>query len=262
MVPAGFSADFGNTFGPQPGGFIFGWETNLPIGSVLQRGAGRSQDLRYDTLCQMQSDGNHTWEIAVPNGPYSVLLAAGDPAQTNGIYRIKAEDALLLDGVPSSSNRWVEAQGTVVVTDGRLTLSNDSSALSNRLAFLEISAAEPTTIAQWRAQFFNTTNNTGNAADAANPDSDSAPNLLEYALGLNPTNFDSAAHLSPVLFQTNSTVWFGCTFLRNTNATDLTLQVQAAPSLLSTNWFALATHTTNYGWIGRSEERRVGKECA
>lgn len=263
-VPAGFSVDSGGAFGPQTGGYNYGWETTLSVGTVLQRNAGRSQDLRYDTLSQMQSGGNHIWEIAVPNGPCSVLLAAGDPAQPSGTYRIKAEGVLLLDGVPSSSNRWVEALGTVVVTDGRLTLSNDSGAVSNRLAYLEISAVEPATVAQWRAQFFGTTNNTGNAADNASPDGDSTPNLLEYALGLSPTNYDATSPLSPVLFPTNSATWFGVTFLRNTNATDLTWQVQAAPSPVSTNWSALATLAPGSNWTGPGAfwETAATQNCA
>ena len=39
----------------------------------------------------------------------------------------------------------------------------------------------------WRQQFFNTTNNSGAAADQADPDQDTLPNLLEYAVGTDPT---------------------------------------------------------------------------
>lgn len=249
-VPADFRADSGAVFGDRGGGYFYGWETNLAIGNVITRGAGRSQDLRYDTLCQMQADGNHIWEIAVPNGPYSVLLAAGDPSSTNGSYQILAEEIPLLDGAPTSSNRWVEALGTVVVTDGRLTLKSAASAISNRLAYLEISAVEPATIEQWRAMFFGTTSNAFSAANSADPDGDSIPNLLEYASGLNPTLPDPGPLISPVVVHTNNADGFGCSFRRNTNATDLTFHVQATSTLSTQAWFDVASYTNCCGWTG------------
>jgi hypothetical protein len=41
-------------------------------------------------------------------------------------------------------------------------------------------------IQRWRQQWFGTTNNAGNAADPFVSASDGMPNLLKYALGLNP----------------------------------------------------------------------------
>jgi hypothetical protein len=247
-VPAGYSTDTGAVFGARSGGYTYGWETTLASGNLIERKAGRSQDLRYDTLCQMQAGGSHTWEIAVPNGPYSVLVAAGDPSYSTGTYRVQAENVLLLSGTPSAADRWVEAQGTVIVTDGRLTLSNGSGAVSNRLAFVEISAVEPATLDQWRALWFGTTNNSGTAADTADPDSDGLPNFLEYAFGLNPTNSDQGWRLSPLLTQTNSTDWLACSFFRNTNAADLTFSLQAAGTLPSSSWSNLVTWTSAAGW--------------
>jgi hypothetical protein len=251
-VPAGFLVDSGAVFGDRGNGYTYGWETNLSSSNVIARNAGCSQDPRYDTLCQMQADGNHVWEVAVPNGPYSMHLAAGDPLYTNGLYRIMAEDVAILAGVPSASNRWVEGLGTVVVTNGRLTISNATGAISNRIAYLEISAVAPTTIAQWRAVFFGTTNNLGAAADNADPDGDGIPNLLEYAFGLDPTTPDSNWQVTPVILHTNNVDWFGCSFPRNTNATDLTFLVQATGSLTSQNWSNIASYTTGSGWTGPS----------
>jgi sugar lactone lactonase YvrE len=53
-------------------------------------------------------------------------------------------------------------------------------------ATLTILAAH-TPLEQWRFTHFATHANTGNAADLADPDSDSIANLMEFALGLNPT---------------------------------------------------------------------------
>jgi carboxypeptidase D len=250
IIPTGFRADTGASFGARAGGYTYGWEITLPAANLLERHAGQSQDLRYDTLCQMQSGGNHVWEIAVPNGPYSVLVTAGDPNYATGTYRIAAEGTVLLDGVPTPSNRWVEALGTVTVTDGRLTLSSASGSASNRLAAVEISAIEPATITQWRALYFGTTNNAGSSADGADPDADGIPNLLEYALGLNPTNANSRSQLSPVFVSTNNTMWFGGAFRRNTNASDLTFRVQGASGLYNASWADIASRTNTSGWVG------------
>ena len=253
-VPTGFLTDSGSAFGPQSGGYSYGWESNLASGCVVVRNAGSSQDLRYDSLCQMQAGGNHTWEIAVPNGPYAVLVAAGDPLYTNGLYRIVAENVPLVDGAPTSTNRWVEGLGTVIVTDGKLSITSGVGAISNRLADVEISALEPATIEQWRALFFGTTNNSGVAADNADPDGDGQPNLMEYAFGLDPTHSDAGSQLSAVVVHTNNAAWFGCSFPRNTNATDLVIQVQAADTLSPSAWFPVASYYSNgSGWTGPAQ---------
>jgi hypothetical protein len=249
-IPSGFVTDSGAAFGPRIGNLSYGWETTLPAANLLERKAGRSQDLRYDTLCQMQAGGSHTWEISVPNGPYSVFLMAGDPSYITGTYRIAAEGVLAVDGAPNSADRWVESIARVVITDGRLTLANAAGAVSNRLASVEISAVEPVTMDEWRALYFGTTVNSGPAADGADPDSDSIPNLLEYALGLDPSVPDSTAQLTPVMIQTNGAAWFGCSFLRNTNASDLELSVQVANDLGTGGWTSLATRTNASGWFG------------
>lgn len=48
----------------------------------------------------------------------------------------------------------------------------------------------------WRLSHFSQLENTGPAANMADPDADGRPNLLEYALGTNPTN--AVSHADPV----------------------------------------------------------------
>src|SRR5262249_29944983 len=57
------------------------------------------------------------------------------------------EGALAIQGTPSSSNLWLENTVTVVVTDGRLTISNAAGAKNNKLDFIAITqiAATPLT---------------------------------------------------------------------------------------------------------------------
>lgn len=250
VPPTGSRADSGAAFGPRADGYTYGWETALPATSLIRRNAGRSQDPRYDTLCLTQAGGDHAWEIALPNGPYSVLVAAGDPNSTSAAYRILAEDTLALDGAPSADHRWVESLNTVVVTDGRLTLRNGAGAVNNALAFVELSALEPATIEQWRAVHFATTANSGSAANEADPDQDGCVNLLEYAVGQDPTQADTAPVLTPWVARAEGVARFGCEFLRNTNATDLTLAVEAADTSPASAWTPVTTYTHGGGWLG------------
>jgi hypothetical protein len=248
-LPLGFVADSGALFGAH-GGYSFGWETTLSSGHSVRRNAARSGDLRYDTHTQMQAGGSHVWEIAVPNGAYSVLVAAGDPNYATGTYRILAENVPVVNGSPTSDRRWVEGLATVIVTDGRLTLTSGAGAVSNRLAFVEINAVEPTTLAQWRAQYFGSTNNAGSAANTADPDQDGLTNLLEYAFGFVPTNPETGWHPSGSVLELSGTNWPALTFFRNPNATDMTFTVQGADQVPADLWRTLAAMTNGAGWFG------------
>jgi len=79
---------------------------------------------------------------------------------------------------------------------------------------------------------------------AADPDQDSFPNLLEYALGLEPKTFDSGSTLNTVL--TNGV--FTLSFPHLKAATDVTLAAQVSSDLLS--WTTLTpTQTVDQGPI-------------
>ena len=80
--------------------------------------------------------------------------------------------------------------------------------------------------------------NAGNVAVAgpnANPAGDGVPNVLKYALGLDP----NAASVAGLPVVTRNAGRLQLQFARNTGATDLTLQVQASNDLAS--WSAVAT---------------------
>ena len=47
-------------------------------------------DQRYDTIALMQP-GDLAWELALPNGTYTVRIIAGDPVTVAGRYRIDVE---------------------------------------------------------------------------------------------------------------------------------------------------------------------------
>ncbi|MGZ4971822.1 MAG: beta strand repeat-containing protein, partial [Limisphaerales bacterium] len=78
-----------------------------------------------------------------------------------------------------------------------------------------------TPIETWRLQWFGSTNNTGNAADTFVNSSDGMPNLLKYALGLNPLTPTNSPISGDI-----STGYLRLTAPKNTNATDVTFAVE------------------------------------
>jgi hypothetical protein len=52
-----------------------------------------------------------------------------------------------------------------------------------------------TPLQQWRNTYFHNPSNVGAGADRSDPSGDGVPNLMKYALGLNPTTFVSSAQL-------------------------------------------------------------------
>src|SRR4051794_38284950 len=104
-VPPRYLCDFGEPYGARtgaaqgPGGLVFGWVTPGTTTPLNLVGNGRDRnrpgiDQRFDTFLHMQ--GNHvpdftgvrapgSFELAVPNGEYTVTVAVGD-RPSNGVY--------------------------------------------------------------------------------------------------------------------------------------------------------------------------------
>ena len=140
-VPAGYVADTGAVFGDRGNGLAYGWNQAI---SVAARDRNVNSDQRYDTFIHMQLYGTRTWEIAVPNGSYTVHLVAGDPSYTDGVYKLAAEGKTILSGTPTAAQHWVESTTTVTVNDGRLTISNGVGAVNDKIDFIDITSL-PTT---------------------------------------------------------------------------------------------------------------------
>ena len=56
------------------------------------------------------------WQLAVPNGTYTVDIVSGDATATDSNFRINVENTLVVNGKPSSSKLWVEGTKTITVT--------------------------------------------------------------------------------------------------------------------------------------------------
>jgi N-acetylneuraminic acid mutarotase len=140
-VPAGYVADSGATYANRGNGYTYGWNSGASS-MTRDRNSAASPDQRYDTLIHTQLYGSRTWEVAVPNGSYSVRIVGGDPKYTDSTIRLAAENVIVADGKLSSSQHFIEGVKTVNVTDGKLTISNASGAINNKLCFVQVTPTD------------------------------------------------------------------------------------------------------------------------
>src|SRR5213076_1522282 len=78
-TPSGFLADSGAVFGNRGNGQSYGW--NLSASSFARdRNNPSSPDQQHDTFIHTELYGTRFWELALPNGNYSVHIVAGDPS--------------------------------------------------------------------------------------------------------------------------------------------------------------------------------------
>jgi glucose/arabinose dehydrogenase len=132
---SGYLVDSGGTYAAR-NGQTYGW--NKTNNHARDRNSPLSPDQRYDTLNFMQKGGALIWEMQVPNGQYQVRVVTGDATAWDSIYKVNVEGVLAVNATPTSASRWAEGTVAVTVTDGRLTVSNASGAVNNRICFLDI----------------------------------------------------------------------------------------------------------------------------
>lgn len=127
----------------------------------------------------------------------------------------------------------VEATG--ISDDGRFLVGNGTK--QGFLLQLDLGGT-PSLLDQWRQTQFGSAANAGNAADTADPDNDGVPNLIEYALGSNPTSATNKPSFTIRLVGDHLS--FG--FNRVADST-LTYSVEGATSLGLGDWVAVWTST-------------------
>ena len=93
-------------------------------------------------------------------------------------------------------------------------------------------------IESWRLSHFSQLENTGPAANSGDPDADGRPNLLEYALGTNPTN--AVSYADPVVTVVGDRLVL--TFDRIADGS-LVYAVEGTDSLTPPVWTAVWTST-------------------
>lgn len=151
-----YIADSGLAYADRGNGFSYGWNVDNSGNTRTRVGAAQlapPPDARYATLVQMQKSGAWTWSMAVPNGTYDVHLVAGDAGFIDSTYAIDLEGQLALSGVPTAAHPWVESSVRVVVTDGRLNMTNDITSANNKICFIDINTADTTPPATTQTSF-------------------------------------------------------------------------------------------------------------
>ncbi|MDB5295917.1 MAG: Kelch repeat-containing protein [Phycisphaerales bacterium] len=141
----GYQDDVGGAFADRAGGVAFGWTSGADGGLAARaRRSARAQDDRYDTF--VVAPAGATWELAVPDGTYTVRLAGGDARKAGDAYDVSVEGVSALSGRTTRQQRWLETTLTVAVTDGRLTLAAGSAAAASKLSFVDVSPADSATL--------------------------------------------------------------------------------------------------------------------
>lgn len=130
-VPAGYVADTGGTYAAR-NGLTYGWNSDV---SAAARERNIDPDKRKDTLIHI-FDTSTIWEMAVPNGTYTYTLVCGDPQYTDGINNMQIESTILLD--PDGKDNFDTFTGTVVVSDGKVTIKRSNGGVTSRVCYLDL----------------------------------------------------------------------------------------------------------------------------
>ena len=123
--------------------------------------------------------------------------------------------------VTVATNAATSVTNTAVVSGGGDVSPGNNTALDVTTILTTL-----TPIQSWRLQYFGTTDNSGAAADTAINTSDGMPNLLKYALGLNPL----VPAANPVVGDI-STGYLRLTAPKNPDATDISFLVELATNV-------------------------------
>lgn len=205
----------------------------LDVPAIVRAGAG---NVTTDTPAEFS---------AAINGPAGAVAAGQGTTLTaafNGFavasYQWRFKNAALTNATNATLvlNNVQEANaGDYTVA---LTLADGSVVVSSPLTLTvgpALSTAE-----SWRQQYFGQTANSGSAADLADPDGDGLTNLVEYALGLDPTVPSASGQPSAA---SDATDWV-YTYTRPADRTDVNYVVEISTTL--------ATWTSNGVTHGRT----------
>jgi hypothetical protein len=132
----GFLPDTGAPFGPRVGGVEFGWSQENSEG-VRRRGL--AEDPLLDTLGMFRK--GVTWECAVSNGDYEVVVVLGDAEYGGDAYELELEGISICKGLALAAGEFKLFAQRVGVRDGRLTLrsgENHTGPGQTRINHLEI----------------------------------------------------------------------------------------------------------------------------
>lgn len=135
-VPNGFQPDSGEPFQSSKG---YGWATGPSSSGLRDRDSTASINQAFDTMVHVAPSS--VWEIAVPNGNYTITVVNGDATFPQGTQNVQAEGVTVIDNKTlSNDTRWVEGTANVSVSDGKLSLTFAGSSNPAKLCWLSITS--------------------------------------------------------------------------------------------------------------------------
>jgi len=160
--------------------------------------------------------------------------ASGTLSWSAGDFSSKNFNITILGGQPAATNKTVF-----------LTLSNPTGGASLASPSSSVLTIVQSVYNTWKfAHFAGNAGNPAIAGDAADPDHDGIPNILEYAFGSDPNAPDTNKPLTGGIISNH----FQLQFNRNTSATNLTYTARVTP-LSSKTWSNLVTLPARASWI-------------
>jgi hypothetical protein len=131
-APQGYLVDAGLPFGKTASGYSYGWAQDLS-GLTIQHDNTKTTGTSQGTGITLPEGG--TWEISVPGGMYDVKIT-GD-AGGSSARQFSVEGVPLTWPMSQAASGWLEETLTVVVTDGRLTIT---AGPGSSICFVQITA--------------------------------------------------------------------------------------------------------------------------
>jgi hypothetical protein len=130
----GYKADWGRLYGLRGNGLTYGWNKSAQ-NFMYDNNNPASPDQRFDTGVK---PGGRKWDIAVPNGTYSVFLLGGDLNDPVGTFNVAVENVPTLVGNTTAKNPWIGKTVQVTVTDNTLSVTPLAGNVNQKLSFIQI----------------------------------------------------------------------------------------------------------------------------
>jgi len=121
-------------FGPKSKGLNKGWQRDVGAPFADDRGYGWLEDLRGNLRRRSAVDegwrdsflftrNEDVWECSLESGTYLVTCCIGDSGHPQPGQNLTVEGRTLISDQSTASGEWFEAETSVEVTDGRLTVT-------------------------------------------------------------------------------------------------------------------------------------------
>ena len=230
---------------------------------------------------------NHTFSMAKQYADSIVAAQTAAGVETLGLIGYPGLKNLVRDGDPTAGTnpQAVDFYSPDTFNFTTLDVSADGKTLSVKSIGMDATAQNagieyangpqartlfsfdidaPTPIQAWRTYYLGSAANSGNSADTFDSDGDGVPNLLEYALGSNPTvatGVDGAAALPHAsVSESETTLSDRLSLVFNLDIPvpgDIVYTVQATDDLITWTDVATKVGAGSWVWLGNSNDPHV-----